>query len=87
MSMHVADLMQRVERLTAAELAASRAEGQRAGQAATHGVIAGTLRRVDFVAQCTLAARRPHVHGEDAFALGFFEAVHTVLLRVPMRRA
>lgn len=85
MSDHVAALLQSVEQLTTADLIASRDEGLTAGRAAAEAVVAGTLRRVDFVAQCTLAARRPQVHGEDPFGLGFFEGVHAVLLCVPFR--
>ena len=86
MSNPVADLLLRVEQLTTADLIASRDEGLTAGRAAAEGVAAGTLRRVDFIAQCVLATRRPHVHGEEAYALGFFAGVHALLLRVPARR-
>lgn len=86
MSQHVAELLQRVEQLTTDDLAASHDDGLAAGRAAAMGIVDGTLRRVDFIAQCVVAARRPQVHEEDSYAVGFFSAVHAVLLRVPMRR-
>lgn len=83
----VEDLSQRVERLTTADLAASHEEGRRAGVKAAEGIGAGRLRRGDFVAAWLCAAARAAVHDHQAFAYGFFEAVHSVLLRVPVRRA
>lgn len=87
MSEHVDDLLERVERLTRDDLVASRDEGFRDGRASAQGVVDGTMRRVDFVSLCVVAARRPLVHDEDTYALGFFSGVHSALLLVPPSRS